>query len=407
MKGKSIDRGLKTIAVSVAIGLGMTACSRDYAVGYLYATNAKANPGLITAYAISYQTGQLTQLSDSPIPSGGNNTVTIVASPNGQYLYIVNHDTSDVVEAAIGTDGKLYPANTYKVVQGNGLTGTFPVTAAVDAAGKFLFVAFTYQNGFTTVRPGPGGIATFPINSDGSLGTALTNTTIGTTAANPLPYVPLGNNPAALAVPASGGFVYVVDQESNPGKLLTFAENATTGVLSVAGAAAGVTVGGTPSAVSTDPKGKFLYVTDSAANLVYTYVLASGIPPTTPTSQATTGVAPDAVTIDPRGKFGYVANFGSGSVTAYTVNPTTGALTQLSSSATLGVGTGPTCIAIDPGLGVYLYTSNNIANSISAAQLNTATGALIQVQGTPYSSQTLPTCLVAVANGARASQLAQ
>jgi 6-phosphogluconolactonase (cycloisomerase 2 family) len=407
MKGKSIDRGLKTFAVSVALGLGMTACSRDYVVGYLYATNAKANPGLITAYSIDYQSGQLTQLSDSPIPSGGNNTVTIVASPNGQYLYIVNHDTSDVVEAAIGTDGKIYPANTYNVVQGSGFTGTYPVSAAVDPGGKFLFIAFTYQNGYTTVRPGPGGIATFPIKSDGSLGAPLTNTTVGTTAATPLPYVPVGNNPAALTVSAAGGFVYVIDQESAPGKLLTFAENTTTGVLSVAGSPTGVTVGGTPSAITTDPAGKFLYVTDSTANQVYTYVLASGIPPATPTSQTATGGGPDAVRIDPRGKFGYVANYTSSSVTTYTVNSTSGALTPLTSNATLSVGTGPTCIAIDPALGVYLYTSNNISNSISAAQLNTTTGALIQVQGAPYSSQTLPTCLVAVANGAHATQLAQ
>ena len=49
MKGNNMGRGLKALAVSMAVGLGMTACSRDYTVGYLYVTNAKALPGLITA----------------------------------------------------------------------------------------------------------------------------------------------------------------------------------------------------------------------------------------------------------------------------------------------------------------------------------------------------------------------
>ena len=31
--------------VSVAMGLGLTACSNDYTVAYLYATTAHANPG--------------------------------------------------------------------------------------------------------------------------------------------------------------------------------------------------------------------------------------------------------------------------------------------------------------------------------------------------------------------------
>ena len=407
MKGTTKSRGLKALAVSTALGLGMTACNRDYVVGYLYATNAKATPGLITAYAISYESGALTQLSDSPIPTGGNNPVTIVASPNGKNLYVLNHDTSTVVQFDVGTDGKIYPENTYNVVQGTGaadagITGSFPVAAAVDAAGKFLYVIFSYQNGYTTVRPGPGGIATFPINSDGSLGTALTNTTTGTT----LPYVPLGFNPVGIAVPATGGYVYVVDQDGPPGTLLSFAENTSTGALSPIGVAAGIPAvgaGGTPSAIAEDPTGHFLYVTDSTNNQLNAFTVTGGIP--SPNSTIATGLTPMGVTIDPRGKFLYVANFNSNSVGTYTIAPSSGVLTN--SGGAFSVGTGPTCVAIDPALGIYLYTSNEIGNSVSGEQLNPQTGTLEQIQGTPFNSQTLTTCLVAVANGAHASQLVQ
>ena len=181
MKGKTMGRGAKALAVSMAGGLGMTACSRVYTEGYLYVTNAKATPGLITAYGIDYQSGALSQLADSPIPSGGNDPVTIVAHPNSKYLYVLNHaqGSSNVVLFDVGTDGKIYTEQTTAVVSGDGLVGTFPIAAAVDPAGKFLFVTFQYLNNYTAVLPGPGGIATFPINADGTLGTPLNNTTIG------------------------------------------------------------------------------------------------------------------------------------------------------------------------------------------------------------------------------------
>ncbi len=416
MKGNNMGRGLKALAVSLAVGLGMTACSRDYTVGYLYVTNAKATPGLVTAYAIDYQSGALTQLSDSPIPSGGNNPVKLVASPNGKYIYVLNHDTSTVVEFTIGTDGKLYPANTYSVVQGNGLTGSFPTAAAIDPAGAFLYITFTYQNGFTTVKPGPGGIAIFPIKSDGSLGTALTNTTIGTTSANPLPYVPVGNNPVGIAIPPTGGFVYVIDQE-NPltssarGVLLSFSENLTTGALTqIPGSYfGGVAAGTSPSAIAEDPSGHFIYVTDQATNQLYGYTINATPTPGTPlamlNSPFTTGLYPLGLTVDPRGTFVYVVNFASSTVSAYTVNKSTGALSGASGG--ISTATGPTCVTIDPAIGIYLYTSNNTDNSVSAEQLDPHSGALKQVQGTQYSSQGLPTCAVAVANGAHASQIVQ
>ena len=63
-----------------------------------------------------------------------------MVAPNNLFLYTVNNFDSDVVEFAIGTDGKLYPQNTYNI------TGSLPTAAAIDAAGKFLYVTFTYQN---------------------------------------------------------------------------------------------------------------------------------------------------------------------------------------------------------------------------------------------------------------------
>ncbi len=410
MKGNTMGRGFKALAVSMAVGLGVTACSRDYTVGYLYVTNAKATPGLVTAYAIDYQSGALILLPDSPIPSGGNNPVTLVAAPNSKFLYVINQGTSTVVEFAINADGTITKGNAYNVLAGN--TTASPTAAAIDPAGKFLYVTFLNQTGTT----GPGGITTFPINADGSLGTALTNTTIGTTSANPLPYIPVGDNPAGIVVPATGGFVYVIDQEkpltsSAHGVMLSFSENTTSGVLTqIAGSYfGGVAAGTTPSAIAEDPSGHFIYVTDNATNQLYGYTVNATPTPGTPlamlASPFTTGLYPVSVKVDPRGTFVYVANFASSTVSAYVINAATGALSGASGGAS--VATGPTCVTIDPAIGIYLYTSNNTDNSVSAEQLDPHSGALKQVQGTQFSSQAGPTCAVAVANGAHATQIVE
>ena len=136
-----MGRAVTASMLSLAMALCVTACSNDYTVSYLYMTTSKALPhGLINGYQIDYQSGSLLPLADSPIDTGGRDTVGLVVAPNDLFLYTVNNFDSDVVEFAIGTDGKLYPQNTYNI------SGSLPTAAAIDASGKFLYVTFTYQN---------------------------------------------------------------------------------------------------------------------------------------------------------------------------------------------------------------------------------------------------------------------
>jgi 6-phosphogluconolactonase (cycloisomerase 2 family) len=64
-------------------------------------------------------------------------------------------------------------------------------------------------------------------------------------------------------------------------------------------------------------------------------------------------------------------------------------------------------VTIEPALGVYLYTSNYSGNTVSAAKLSPNTGALSAVQNTPFDTAALPTCAVAVGNGAHATQIVE
>src|SRR5437868_1028424 len=269
------NRRLLGALVSVALVLGATSCSNDYTVSYVYMATSNTLPhGLINSYQVDYQSGLLFTMPDSPVDAGGRNTVAIVLAPNNLFLYTVNNYDSSVVEFAIGTDGKLYPENTYNI------TGSLPTSAAIDASGKFLYVTFTYQNTasgqalYTPANPGPGGVTVFPINADNTLGTPLT--------------VNVGRNPVAVATSRTGNYVYVIEQDSaTQANLLGFSENTSTGALTpLAGvtinpgnvASTGFTAGPKPAGILTDSTGTHVYVTDQSLNEVLTYSTSNGIP---------------------------------------------------------------------------------------------------------------------------------
>jgi 6-phosphogluconolactonase (cycloisomerase 2 family) len=391
-----MGRITKASMVSLAMVLGLSSCSLDYVVGYVYMTTAKTSPGLIDQYSIDFQSGALSAIG-TPI-AAGNDPVALVASPGGQFVYVANHLDSTVQEFAVQGDGTLVSKNTYPI------TGTLPTAIAIDPQGKFLYVTFTYQSGFSASTPGPGGVTIFPVNADNSLGTASTQV--------------VGNNPVGVTVSYYNHFVYVLDQEPNPkAAVLGFSQNATTGALTpvpgttittVAGktVATGYASGVVPSAIAEEPTSRFLYVTDQAANQMIGYVVgASGALTPMVNGPFQTGLFPVNLTIDPRGQLIYVANYNANSIEGYQIDSSTGTPSGAVGAFGTSTGTGPTCLTIDPSLGVFLYTSNSLDNSVTGEKLTPNNGGVLAVQNSPFLGSGQPTCLTSVANGAHASQI--
>jgi 6-phosphogluconolactonase len=414
MKFNKMVRSTLATAASVAMALGLTACSRDYTVAYVYSISA-AN-GNISAFGVDYQSGVLTQISGSPFTSQLTNPTTVIAAPNGKAIYVIGGSQNAAVESVlVGTDGKLYGQKT------SNTTGTYPTAAAIDTTGTYLYVTFKYQIGYGPANPGPGGISIFPINSDNSLGTPTT--------------VNVGNNPVGIAVSApyctatpiipgnstcasghNNVFVYVVDQETSPNAtILGYAQNQTSGALQLlsgttctpitcTGAHAGVT----PSGVAVDPSARFVYVTDKSSNQIIGYQIASGtsgnLTPLT-SSPYNTGLLPVALVVDPRGKYVYTVNFNSSTVSSFSLNQADGSLSGTAGGSFTTGGTNPTCLTIDPALGIYLYTSNQLSGDVSGAQLNPNTGALAAIASQPFGSGALPSCITSVANGSHAQSI--
>ncbi|HKO18713.1 MAG TPA: beta-propeller fold lactonase family protein, partial [Acidobacteriaceae bacterium] len=228
MRFERISGVAKASIVSMAMMLGLSSCSLDYVVGYVYVTATKnaqgtGAQGVVHQYSIDYQSGALTEIG-SPVQAGSN-PVRIVAAPNGKFVYVVNQGDATVQEFAVQADGTLASKNSYKV------TGSLPTAAAIDAEGKYLYVTYTYQTGYSATNPGPGGVTIFPVNADNSLGTASN--------------VNVGNNPVGVSTSFFNHYVYVLDQEASPNAtILGFSENTTNGALTPVPGTNIATVGG-------------------------------------------------------------------------------------------------------------------------------------------------------------------
>jgi 6-phosphogluconolactonase (cycloisomerase 2 family) len=371
--------------------LGLASCSLDYTVGYVYMTTNKSNPGVIDQYSIDFDSGALSQIG-TPI-AAGNDPVTLIPAPNGQFIYVINQGDSTVQEFAVQGDGTLASQHIYPI------TGTRPTALAIDPQGAFLYVTFTYQTGFSVAKPGPGGVSIFPVNPDNTLGTPSTQN--------------VGNNPVGVTVSYFNHYVYVLDQEPEPNaRILGFSQNTSNGTLTplpgttiTASATTGYAAGVVPSAIAEEPTSRYVYVTDQVANQLIGYtVLPSGALLPMVNGPFQTGLFPVNLTIDPTGKLIYVANYNGSTIQGYMINGASGTPSGAVGSFATGTGTGPSCVAIDPALGVFLYTSNSLDNTLTGERLNPNTGGLQPVQNSPFNGSPSPACLTIVPTGSHANQ---
>jgi 6-phosphogluconolactonase len=108
--------------------------------------------------------------------------------------------------------------------------------------------------------------------------------------------------------------------------------------------------GGGPGAV---PEAAFSI--DPSTNMVSVFTVNSVTGTWTGTGSAATGSGPQAVAVHPSGKFLYVANANSGTISAFSIDATTAALTPITGSP-FAVSTPPQSLAIDSS-GNFLYVS--------------------------------------------------
>src|SRR3981189_3145052 len=91
MKLSRIGRISMAFVVSVAMGLGMTACGGG-TIGFMWVLGTQYNQ--IAGFKIDDFTGNLTATSHSPFTAGGANPVSLVVSPAGRCVFVVSKGTA-------------------------------------------------------------------------------------------------------------------------------------------------------------------------------------------------------------------------------------------------------------------------------------------------------------------------
>jgi 6-phosphogluconolactonase (cycloisomerase 2 family) len=435
MKFNKSGQLLLVSAASLFVAGLLTACGTN-TVDFVYVTSALAagsnNYGEVNVFEVNVQSGFMRQIPTSPFPSGGRNPVADAVSADNQNLYVVNQDDNSIVQFAIGTDGKLYPQNTVNT------PGVYP--SAVAVSGANLFVLDTYQplNTCSNSSPCSGSIAVFPVlpaattsgstTASGALGSALDN--------GDLNYWPLslpGNSsdllkPTGISVLPTGDYlnVAVYDTTANTGYVFGFwivpatASGSVPPTVTCPPVPAGLTAlpagtlcplnsppvaaGVKPSAITSDPSGSHVYVTDASAGTVLGYSVQSGslVPLTGGINGGNSfpaGGQPSAIIVDQSGSFLYVTNFLDATVTAYSIS--SGVLTRANSYAT---GLQPVAMCIDPSQNHYLYTINYLGSSLSGFEVSSTDGSLINTQNSPYRSNALPTAMAAIPHNSTAKK---
>jgi 6-phosphogluconolactonase len=361
---------LSTLVVALAslslTGFGQTAASKtDDMLVYFGTYTATKSKGIYVS-RLDARTGALTppQLAvETPSPS------FLAIDPKGRFVYAVNEvDTFNGTRTGSVSAFKIDRAQgTLSALNQQASMGAGPAHLEVDKAGKNVLVA----------NYGGGSVAVLPISTDGSLKPA--SSSIQHTGSSVNPDRQKGPHAHSINVDPSDRFAYVADLGLD--KILIYRYNADQGSIAPADPPfAAVEPGAGPRHVAIHPSGRFVYV----INEIQCTVTAFSRDPKTgaltvlhslstlPAGQSVQkGYSTAELLVHPSGKFLYGSNRGHDSIVAFTIDEKTGRLTYVQNEPTQG--STPRGFGIDP-TGTYLIAGNQRSDSVVVFRIDAATG---------------------------------
>ena len=392
MKLSRIGRISMALVVSVAMGLGMTACGGG-TIGFMWVLGTQFNQ--IAAFKIDDFTGNLTTTPGSPFTSAGTDPVSLVVRTGGRYLYVINQGTpvaadnngvvtctagaggGNIAEFAIGGQGVLTYQQTF---QSQGCT---PVWASKDSTGGFLYVLDKYAPNAKCLPNGQAEPPAPPNTCNGEITVFSSDPTTGRLSLvvnqqfkDPvtglqLTYFPVGVFPKMLST--AGSCVFTLDGEALNQTISPYAVG-TNGQLTVA--TTPTFSSGAVRATSMVSNGSSVYITDaglpntnSPGQILPSTVNATGCGLSTinpgPVPNLSPAVNPVYTLVDSKNQFIYVANQSStnstnanSSISAFFFQ-SNGTFQEISDPPNnpYPIGGGPVCMVEDPS-NQYIYTSN-------------------------------------------------
>jgi len=394
MKFSKLSQLFLVSAIGLILASFLTACNLvtiDYVFVASSAGSSSGSAGQIYTYAVDAKSGAL-RTAASPVSSGGSGPVALATTSDYDNLYVANKGNNSVVHFSVSDSGILTMKDSITLAN-------TPVSIAVSPAGTYLYVISGTASATLTEYA----------LSSGAIGSTTATLSLTVPGFSTDTIVPTGvtvlANSSAVYVAAYDKSAYnpggTTTSNANPGWLFGYAVGSGGAMTAVSGSP--YQAGVKPSALTTDPISRFVYVTDFASNQLIGYtVLSTDALQFMINGPFRTGNEPSSVVIDPRGIFIYLANSLDETVSAYSISLPTGTPTAdvgISGTAGTTTDTDPVSVIVDPAEGVFVYTANYLGNSVSGFRLNPSDGTIDQTQATPYPTGANPTALIAVPHG--------
>lgn len=366
---------------TLRFGISSTAPVQEF----LYASNFATNN--VSGYSIDSTTGALTELPDSPFasPTLGGNAGSIVVDRFGTYLFLIDTPNSGCKGCSTLSIFSIITGGELVLVALNPKSPPYPAPSAfvADPTGNYIYES-EYQ-----LAPNTSVLTMLIDASSGVL----------TQVASSAGFVPF----ASVALNSAGTYIYgVTGQNFDTNGVQAASISPTTGALTpITGSPFGSTAFST---LAVNPANTFLFavngnIDDVGFSTLSSFTInASTGALTVANSTQYSGKSLGAILVHPSGNFLYVVDDTDYTIMAFTIGAN-GSLTPIAGSPfSLGESTeGPQGMATDPkGQFLYVAASNPplSGGEILAFTIDTSTGALTPAAGSPFADSGGPTSVV-------------
>jgi 6-phosphogluconolactonase len=348
-------------------------------------TGPKSKSEGIYAFRLDPASGALTPQG---LAGRADNPSFLALHPSGKWVYAVNETDSFQGKKTGGVSAFALDQGSGKLTAINQQPseGTAPCHIAVDASGRYVFVA-NYSSG---------SVAVLPVHDDGALGTAVTTKQHEGSSVN----AQRQKGPHAHAVVPSADNAFLLTADLGLDKVIVYHFSQLSGALNPAAPADVLTPGAGPRHLAFDAQGApRVYVINEMGNTISLLAWnptngALSAPEQTISTlpREFSGESSTAeIVAHPSGKFLYGSNRGHDSIAVYAIDRSTGKLTSKGFDPTRGKE--PRSFNIDP-TGRWLIAANQNSNTLSVFEINQETGGLTP-KGAPVDAPT-PVCVLFV-----------
>jgi 6-phosphogluconolactonase (cycloisomerase 2 family) len=261
----------------------------------------------ITAYKADPSSGALTKAGVTSLPN--SQQAGLMMDPLGRFVFVSDQFSRTITTFTINSDGTLTQTST-----ASGFVSSF----GFDVNGKFLYTANDNQ------------ITGYAIASNGAL-TPVPGSPV--TARSPINNPDKGPTGLGIAVDPQAHFVFAPDFQSN--NIWVYSIGSDGSLTPVSGSP--FALGGLGGVATVDPTGRFLYVTGGPTVGAFKIGSDGSLTPVAGSpfdnGPFRAGGAPvfQAIT-DPQGKFLLLADTENSEITVFSIDQSTGALTNVSGS---------------------------------------------------------------------------